>query len=117
MADQAERLTIAEFKIAQHEKLHEETAQTIKSIGIGVDTLLKAEVRRENDVATFERIFKAIKILEERLDALNTHLAAADVTRLEKELAGQNKWIGELLRTSLACVAAIVLYHFGVKPL
>lgn len=108
--DQAARLTIAEMKIQQHEKLHEETTRTIKSISEGVEALVKAEVRREGDAATFERIFAAIKRLE-------GELAAYKDRQTEKELAAYRGVVWKSLSMSALVVASVIAGHFGARLL
>ncbi len=83
---QAERLTVAEMKIQQHEKLHEETAKMIKAISEGVEALVRAEVRREADVQTFERIFAEIaKVRSENKE--NNDTIRAEIEKIKTEIS------------------------------
>ncbi len=103
---QAERLTVAEMKIQQHEKLHEETARTIKAISEGVEALVRAEVRREGDAATFERIFKEIEKLK---------VAIADQSK--KELATYQGIVWKGISLAGLVLASVVAARLGVHLL
>ena len=107
---QAERLTVAEMKIQQHEKLHEETARMIKSISEGVEAVVRAEVRREGDAQTFERIFNALKTLEESFEQYKDQ-------QMEKELAAYRGLVWKGIGLFGLVMASYVAGHLGVRLL
>ena len=107
---QAERLTVAEMKIQQHEKLHEETAKMIKAISEGVEALVRAEVRREGDADTFNRIFQALKTLEDSFEQYKTAQA-------EKELAAYRGLVWKGIGFVGLISASYVAGHIGVRLL
>ena len=108
--DHADRLTIAEMKIQQHEKLHEETARTIKSISEGVEALVRAEVRREGDAATFERIFQELKDLRKDFEDFKD-------AQVEKELNAYRGIVWKLLLLAGTVFASVIAGHFGARLL
>jgi len=87
MSDPNSRLTIAELRIAQHDKLHEETQSNMKILSDGINALVQAEVRREGDVNMFNRIFKAIKETQDDVTKLREDFESYKDTLAEKELA------------------------------
>lgn len=110
MSDPNSRLTIAEMRLAQHDKLHEETQSNLRTLSEGITKLVEAEIRRETDSATFERIFAAIKSIERELEDFKNSVA-------EKELAAYKGVVWKLVGLSALIVASVVAGHFGVHLL
>ena len=87
MSDPNSRLTIAELRIAQHDKMHEETQSNMKILSDGINALVQAEVRREGDGKLFERIFDEIKKAQENVTELRADFESYKDSLAEKELA------------------------------
>ncbi len=102
----AERLTVAEMKIQQHEKLHEETAKMIKAISEGVEALVRAEVRREGDAQTFERIFVEIEKLKIDISEYKTQQS-------KKELKAYQGVVWNGISLAALVIASVVAARFG----
>ena len=73
------RLTIAELKLAAHEKLHSETQEAIRILTGGIDQLVKAEIRREQDGEIFKRIFAALESTQAELDEFKESMAKKEL--------------------------------------
>jgi hypothetical protein len=100
-------LKIAELKIEQHEKLHRETQESIKTLTDGINKLIQAEIRREQDDDTFKRIFSEIAELREAHQKFKDQQA-------EKELAAYKGIVLKFFGLSALIIASMLAGHFGI---
>lgn len=96
------RLTIAEMKLVAHEKLHEETQAAIRTLSSGIDQLVKAEIRREQDSEIFERIFTDIEKTKKELREFKDSVAAAELAAYKGVVLKVGSVIVLLLLTAIA---------------
>jgi len=87
MNDQEKRLAIAEMKLEEHGRLHEETSAAIRELTNAITKLVQAEIRREQDTATFNRIFDEIKKSHEEIVSVKNDFEDYKDKQVEKELA------------------------------
>jgi len=107
MSEQDTRLSIAELKIEQHEKLHQETQASIKILTDGITQLIQAEIRREQDEQTFSRLFVEIKDLREALQQYKDLQAT-------KELNAYKGIVLKILGLAALVVASMLAGRFGI---
>jgi uncharacterized membrane protein YccC len=118
--DHDTRLALAEQKLQQHDRMHNETQEAIKTLTEGISQLVKAEIRREQDDEIFNRIFGEIAELKKKQQEHKDMLAAKELesTRqlVNEANAAKSRWFSELLRTGFTIAGALLLYHyFGIK--
>ena len=115
MSDQDTRLTIAELKLATHEKLHEEAQMSMKLLSEGIAQLVQAEIRRENDSETFKRMFDAIKKIEDSFLSLKDDFEAYKAKVAEKELAAYKTVVWKIAGLAAVVMASVIAGHLGGK--
>lgn len=115
MSEQDTRLTIAEMKLAAHDKLHEEAQLSMQVLSDGINQLVKAEIRRENDSATFERMFSAIKKIEDAFASLKDDFEDYKDRVAEKELAAYKSIVWKIIGLAAVVMASVIAGHLGGK--
>lgn len=110
MADQETRLAVAELKLEHHDRAHEETQAAIKVLSDGIAKLVQAEIRREQDEETFQRIFVA-------LDKLRSEFEAYKNRQTEKELAAYRSVVVKAAGLAALVAASVAAGHFGAPLL
>jgi len=106
MSDQETRLTVAEMKLEQHERLHNETSEAIRELTAAITKLVQAEIRREQDEETFKRIFGAIEKVKQDLDDYKEK-------QTEKELSAYRGIVWKILGLAALIAASVIAGHFG----
>lgn len=106
MSEQDTRLAVAEMKLAAHDRMHEETQVCIKVLSDGISKLVQAEVRREQDEATFRRLFSEI-------DELSKEFQAYKDAQAEKELAAYKGIVLKAFGLASLVIASLLVGHFG----
>lgn len=101
-----ERLLKAELKIEQHDKMHEDTQSIIRALTDGINKLVQAEVRREQDEETFSRLFNEIKELREDLQSFKEMQATKELN-LYKGMVWKSMGMISLVGASL------LVGHYG----
>lgn len=99
------RLAIAEMKLEQHDKLHEEVQESIKVLSDGITKLVQAEIRREQDAETIGRIFEEIGQLRDDFQKYKDK-------QTEKELAAYRGIVWKLLGLAALVGASLVAGHW-----
>jgi hypothetical protein len=115
MSDHDTRLALAEAKIAQHDKLHEETQAAIRELTAGVNQLVQAEIRREQDDSTFKRLFREISELRLDLENHGKALQAYKDEQLQKELSAYKGVVLKVLGIGALVIGSVLAGHFGGK--
>lgn len=115
MSDQEARLQLAEERIRQHDKLHDETQSAIKAMAEGIQRLAQAEVRREQDQETFGRIFSEIKTLRSDFESYKDKQAEKELSETKAELDSQNKHIWDARSALLTGLGMLVLWIIAEK--
>lgn len=110
MIDQDKRITLAELKIEQHEKLHAETQESIRTLSLGVNELVQSAIRREHDDETFKRIFA-------ELEKHRVELQDYKDKQLETELNAYKSLVWKVAGLAALVMASVVAGHFGAKLL
>jgi hypothetical protein len=108
--DQDQRITLAELKIEQHEKLHAETQESIRTLSFGVNELVQSAIRREHDDETFKRIFT-------ELEKHRVELQDYKDQQLENELNAYKSLVWKVAGLAALVMASVVAGHFGAKLL
>ena len=113
------RLTMAELKIAEHEKKHDSVQESLARLAEGITALVQAEIRRESDLATFNRLGTSVHELSGRIEALSIRLNNMQELQLRKELHAYKgivwKIVNWVVGISGAAAAAYITWHFGWK--
>lgn len=117
MSEQETRLKVAEMKLEQHDKLHEETQASIRILTDGINKLVQAEVRREQDHETFNRLFVKIDALEKKIQAYADALQAYKDDQSDKELAKYQGIVWKALSLLALVACSILAGHFGGRLL
>ena len=113
------RLTMAELKIAEHEKKHDSVQESLGKLAEGITALVQAEIRRESDLATFNRLGTSVHELSGRIEALSARLNHIQDEQVKRELHAYKNFVwraaswGASLSGALA--AAFLIWHFGWK--
>jgi hypothetical protein len=115
VSEQDTRLTIAELKLAAHDKLHEEAQMSMKILSDGISQLVQAEIRRENDSATFERMFAAIKKIEDSFSDLKEDFDDYKQKISDKELADYKSIVWKVIGLAAVVMASVIAGHLGGK--
>ncbi len=115
MMDHDARLAVAEEKIKQHDRLHEETQQAIRQMAEGISKLAEAEVRREQDGNTFARLFKAVDKMQGEIGDLRDSFKSYEAKQVEKELAAYKGMFFRFLGYGATIVASVALGHYGIR--
>ena len=105
------------MRIDQHEKLHEETQANLRLLSDGINALVQAEVRREGDEKTFERIFTAIKEVQKDVTELRRDFEGYKDSVAEKELAAYKGVVWKVTGLIGLATVSIIVGHFGGKLL
>ena len=108
--DHETRLSLAEERISRHEKMHEETQESVKEIANGVARLVEAEGRRSQYEETFKRLFDGQEKFDVRLTDFIDHQTA-------KELAAYKGIIWKIAGLAGLVIASLIAGHFGGKSL
>ena len=108
--DHETRLSLAEERISRHEKMHEETQESVKEIANGVARLVEAEGRRSQYEETFKRLFDG----QEKFDVRLTEFIER---QNEKELAAYKGIIWKIAGLVGLVIASLIAGHFGGKSL
>ena len=108
--DHETRLSLAEERISRHEKMHEETQESVKEIANGVARLVEAEGRRSQYEETFKRLFDGQEKFDVRLTDFIDH-------QTEKELAAYKGIIWKVAGLAGLVIASLIAGHFGGKSL
>jgi uncharacterized protein (DUF885 family) len=106
MSDQETRLAVAEMKLAHHDRLHEETQESIKILSEGIAKLVQAEIRREQDQKAFERLFGMIAELRRDFEEYKDR-------QTEKELAAYRGIVWKLAGLSALVAASVLAGQLG----
>ena len=113
------RLTMAELQIAEHEKKHDSVQESLARLAEGITALVQAEIRRESDLATFNRLGTSVHELSLRIEALSIRLNNMQELQLRKELHAYKgivwKIVNWVIGISGAAAAAYITWHFGWK--
>lgn len=124
MGDEQERLKAVEIEVGFLKSSFSKVENALTQLAEDMHKLALADAERAEDRRTIERMFREFEGIEdqftriwERTDKIIEDNAKAEQRRLEDELKARNRWLGELGKMALAVVGAMVLYHFGVKPL
>lgn len=115
MDDHSMRLTLAEEKIKQHDRLHEETQAAIHELTAGVNQLIQAEIRREQDSSTFKRLFNEIEKLRNELDQHGKALQTYKDDQIEKELNAYKGVVWKIAGLVAIIISSVLAGHFGGK--
>ena len=110
-------MTLAELRIEQHEKLHEETQANLRLLSDGINALVQAEVRREGDEKTFDRIFTAIKEMQTNVAELRKDFEGYKDSVAGKELAEYKGVVWKIAGLIGLAAASLIVGHFGGKLL
>ena len=108
--DHETRLSLAEERISRHEKMHEETQESVKEIANGVARLVEGEGRRSQYEETFKRLFDGQEKFDVRLTDFIDH-------QTEKELAAYKGIIWKIAGLVGLVIASLIAGHFGGKSL
>ena len=108
--DHETRLTLAEERIARHERLHEDTQESVKEIANGVARLVEAEAKRSQYEETFRRLF-------DNQDKLDARLTAFIERQTDKELQAYRGVVWKVLGLVGLVAASLIAGHFGGKSL
>ena len=110
---------MAELKIAEHEKKHDSVQESLARLAEGITALVQAEIRRESDLATFNRLGTSVHELSLRIEALSIRLNNMQELQLRKELHAYKgivwKIVNWVVGISGAAAAAYITWHFGWK--
>ena len=113
------RLTVAELKIAEHEKKHDSVQESLARLAEGITALVQAEIRRESDLATFNRLGTSVHELSLRIEALSLRLNNMQELQLRKELHAYKNAVLKIINWAVgisgAAAAAYITWHFGWK--
>ena len=104
------RLSKAEYRLDTHEK-------HLQHLIEGVDALVKAEVRRENDKETFGRIFDVIKIAQDDIATLKRGFEEYKKDQAEKELVAYKTVVWKVVGMGMLVAASVFVGHFGAHLL
>lgn len=115
MTDHDARLAVAEERIRQHDRMHEETQQAIRQMADGIAKLAEAAVRREQDGNTFARLFKAVDKMQSEVGELRDSFRAYEAAQVEKELAAYKGMFFRFLGYGATIVASVALGHYGIR--
>ena len=115
MTDHDARLAVAEEKIRHHDKLHEETQQAIRQMAEGISELAKANVRREQDVNTFTRLFDAVGKVQGEVSKLKESFETYEAKQVKNELDAYKGIIFKFVGYGVTIVASVALGHYGIR--
>lgn len=111
------RLTAAELKIIEHEKMHNSVHDSLEKLAAGINALVHAEIRRESDIATFGRLGTSVHELSLRIDALTDRLNNMQESQVKRELHAYKSVVWKVLNwggaLSGALAAAYIIWQFG----
>ena len=110
LIDTEARLTRAELQIEQHERMHTETQEALKSIAEAVQKLVQAEIRREQDQETFGRIFTEIKQLRKDFEEYKDKQTEKEIAAAKAELIDQNKHIWDVRSAVFSAIGMLILW-------
>lgn len=110
MAENDTRLAVVEMQLKQHDRMHEETQSSMRILSDGISKLVQAEVRREQDDETFQRLFKEI-------DELRVVFQNYKDIQAEKELAAYKGIVLRIAGLSALIIASVLAGHFGTRLL
>ena len=117
MSEQDSRLAVAEMKIEQHERMHQDLQSSIRRLTDGLSELVQAEIRRELDRETFSRISGEIAATRNDLRELRIDFEEHKDAQMEKELAAYKGIVLKLLGLAALIVASVLAGHFGAHLL
>ena len=109
------RMALAEMRIDQHEKLHEETHANLRLLSDGINALVQAEVRREGDEKTFGRIFTTMKEMQTDVTELRKDFEGYKDSVAGKELAAYKAVVWKVIGLASIVIASVIAGHFGGK--
>ena len=119
-----ERITRVESKVEFLESDHERLQAALLRLADDMHQMALVNAERAEDRRAMERAFTQLELdkaefvrLWARTDAIVEAHAATERKHMEDALKEKSKWIGELLKTTLAIGAAMLLYHLGIHPL
>jgi DNA repair exonuclease SbcCD ATPase subunit len=115
MDDHDSRLAVAEEKLRQHDRLHEEIQQAIRQMAEGISKLAESEVRREQDSNTFARLFKAVDKMQTEISQLRDSFKTYEATQVKKELAAYKSAFLKFVGYGMTIVASMALGHYGIR--
>ncbi len=115
MTDHDTRLALAEEKLRQHDKMHEDTQAVIRELTAGVNQLVQAEIRREQDDSTFRRLFGEIAALREALEKNSKDLQMYKDAQLTKELDAYRGIVLKAFGIAALVIGSVLAGHFGGK--
>jgi hypothetical protein len=84
--EQETRLAVAELKIEQHGDILRKTQDSIQIMSEGINKLVQAEIRRENDEATFKRLFGEIQVVRGEVHKNKTEFQTYKEGQVTREL-------------------------------
>ena len=115
MTDHDARLAVAEEKIKQHDRLHEETQRAIRQMAEGITKLAEAEVRREQDGNTFTRLFEVVDKMQGEISDIRKSFDAYEAKQMKNELDAYKGIVLKFLGYGVTILASVALGHYGIK--
>ena len=119
-----ERVAKMESKVDRHENSLDELKDSqkelrlaMKELAQGLQKLVIAEARREEDRDTIKRIFKEIGEVKNEVTSIKKEYSDKELSYAKSALAEQKEkskvfW-QDTVRTILLVVASLLVYHFG----
>ena len=88
---------------------------SMKILSDGISQLVQAEIRRENDGATFERMSAAIKKIEDSFSELKEDFEDYKQKISDKELADYKSIVWKVIGLAAVVMASVIAGHLGGK--
>ena len=119
-----DRLTRVETEVGFLKGSFDKIERALMQLADDMHRMAVAEAERAEDRKALDRVFAQLKGFQDEqkdirslINKVVADASAMELKRANDELRSRNHWIGELGRTGLAVGGALVLYHFGVRPL
>lgn len=103
------------MKLEEHGRLHQETQDSIRILTDGINHLVQAEIRREQDKETFTRMAGDIAVVRGDIKALRADFEDYKDKQTEKELAAYRSIVWKVIGLAAVVIASVIAGHFGGK--
>ena len=114
------RLTIAELKLAEHEKKHDMVQDSLARLADGLNALVQAEIRREPEIKAFSHLNALVQAISDKQGEQAEQISAIENAQLRRDLHTYRSLVWKAINWTIGIAAAVaaayIAFHFGWAP-